>query len=65
MEALYDTNKKALENGIEAKISIQFSEEPNGKMSVLSCSIMKGYNNVDYSFVLDTTLKELIAQLLS
>ena len=64
-ETLYDTNEKALKNGIEAKISIQFAEEPNGKMSVLSCSIFNGYRNVDYSLALRTPLKEVIEDLLS
>lgn len=63
-DMLYKANKKALEQGIDARLSIQFIEEPNGKMSVLSCSIIRGYDNVDYGLSLDSTLGDVIKDLL-
>ena len=63
-ETLYKANEKALEQGIEARLSIQFTEEPNGKMSVLSCSLIQGYDNVDYALALDTPLRDIIKDLI-
>lgn len=63
-ETLYEADKRALEQGIEARLSIQFIEEPNGKMSVLSCSIIQGYDNVDYALSLDTPLRDIIKDLI-
>lgn len=63
-EPLYENNEKAYDLGLEAKLSIQFIKEPDGKMSVLSCSVIKGYDNVDYALALDTTLAQVIKDLL-
>lgn len=63
-ETLYEADKRALEQGIEARLSIQFIQEPNGKMSVLSCSIIQGYDNFDYALSLDTPLRDIIKDLI-
>jgi len=63
-KTLYEADERALENGITATLSIQFTEEPNGKMSVLSCSIIQGYQNDDYCLSLETQLKDIIKDLI-
>lgn len=63
-EVLFDLNRGALDHGIYAKLSIQFFDEGNGKMSVLSCSVIWGYDNVDYALCLDSTLTGVVRDLL-
>lgn len=61
---LYEADRRALEQGITATLSIQFVEEADGKMSVLSAAVLQGYDCCDYSCSLDTTLGEIIKDLI-
>lgn len=61
---LYEADKRALEQGITATLSIQFVEEADGKMSVLSASVLQGYDCSDYALSLDTPLGEIIKDLI-
>ena len=63
-ETKCDADERAIEQGVEASISIQFSEEDNGDVSLLSFTISKGYHSVDYSLSLDTPLIEVIKDLI-
>ena len=53
-------NEKDYENGITLKVSIQFIDNGNGSMSVLSFSIDNtpegGSKSVDYSNIIKSTL---------
>lgn len=63
-EQLFKNNEKAYDQGLTATLSVQFIKERDGKMSVLSCSVINGYDNVDYALALNTTLAQVIKDLL-
>lgn len=58
-------NEKLDKNGLDLQVHVDFircKDNPK-KMEVLQCSISKGYECVDYAFVLDKyTLEDIIKE---